>query len=274
MAPRRVRCSWGVAVNVFLLTIEPGWRVFYAEVRDAPAKARGAPPRRGLRGWLDRLFRRWHLAGRSIRRKGGDSRLRRAWHWLQRRLAPDEAILKHLGRASQVELYHPASMGSEEALGLWRDYLARRRRRHLLWLVVTLVLSLLSVLLMVLPGPNVLGYWFVYRAICHLRVEIGTRRVLGNRIPTRPHPTAVLEAEPAPADGAHVTRVARMYGLRKLDEFLLRAATEPDDTWLAPSSAPQAVSPRAPTLAASDGPSDRSASESRGTPEEGSPDGS
>ncbi|HEX8201963.1 MAG TPA: hypothetical protein VF590_15920 [Isosphaeraceae bacterium] len=216
-------------MKVYLLTMDSGRRLFYAEGVDAPeADGDATSPRTGLRGWLDRMSRRWHEAGQGPQ-EGVGRRLRLAWHWLHRRLAPDEALLKHLGRAPRIDLYHPGTLAEPEAARLWRQYLARRRLRHAIWLVVCLLLSLLSVLLMVIPGPNVLGYWFVYRAVCHLRVVIGVRRGLGNQVPTLLHPTTALDPAAELTEIQWLARVARHYRLRGLGEFLARAAPERTD---------------------------------------------
>lgn len=210
-------------MKVYLLTMDAGRRLFYAEGTDAPEADGAEPPRTGLRGWLGRVSRRWHEAGRDPR-AGLGRRLRRAWHWLHRRLAPDEALLKHLARAPRIDLYHPAALAESEALRLWRAYLARRRRRHGCWLVVTLLLSPLTVLLTPIPGPNLLGYWFVYRAVSHLRVLIGVRRALGDRVPTHLEPATALDPAPELTEVQWLARVARHYRLRGLGDFIDRSA--------------------------------------------------
>ena len=145
-------------MKVYLLTLDGGRRVFYSEGRVTPDEAgdtapRGAcaagssgcpavgvRPNRRREGGSDPDVDRaeaaaWNEAGPGAP-EGVAGRLRRAWDWLHRRLAPDEAMLKHLNRASTIKLYHPASMALPEVQRLWREYLARRRRRHWFWLVV------------------------------------------------------------------------------------------------------------------------------------------
>jgi hypothetical protein len=210
-------------VKIYLLTIDAGRPIFYAEGLDAP-DADGTPaPQKGLRGWLERTSRRWHEVGRGPQ-EGVRGRLRRAWNWLHRRLGPDEALLTHLGRAARIDLYYPAPMAPHEAVRLWREYLARRRLHHGSWLVVTLLLSPLTVLLTPIPGPNLIGYWFVYRAVCHLRVVIGVRRALGDQVPTHLRPTTALEPSSELTAVQWMARVARRYRLRGLGAFLKRSA--------------------------------------------------
>ena len=52
----------------------------------------------------------------------------------------------------------------------------------------------------ILPGPNLIGYWFAYRAIHHSLVVWGIRRVRRNQIPTELHPVAALDL-PIERDG-------------------------------------------------------------------------
>jgi Mitochondrial K+-H+ exchange-related len=262
-------------VKVFLLPLDGGRRVFYAEGRDAAPAQEAAAPKGGLRGWLERMSHRGGAAGPDAGKGNGDAavdealnaswneagpeaptggvvgRLRQAWDWLHRRLAPDEAMLKRLGRATRIKLYHPASMDSSEIQRTWREYLARRRRRHWFWLVVTLLVAPLTVVLTVVPGPNVIGYWFVYRAVCHLRVVLGTRRALGDRVATSVHPTPALEPAPGLAEGRWVARIARRFRLRGLGEFLDRVAAEPEAALPAAGTAVGAAAGGEPALPAS-----------------------
>ena len=246
-------------MKVFLLPLDGGRRVFYAEGRDSATAQGAVTSKGGLRGWLERMSRRWDAAGPNAREDEGGAevdealnaswnegpdaptggllrRLRQAWDWLHRRLAPDEAMLKRLGRATRIKLYHPASMESSEVQRTWREYLARRRRRHWFWLVVTLLVAPLTVVLTVVPGPNVIGYWFVYRAVCHLRVVLGTRRALGDRVPTSVHPTKALEPAAGLPEERWIARIARRFRLRGLGEFLDRVAEEPEAAIPAPST--------------------------------------
>jgi hypothetical protein len=249
-----VGCSRDGAVKVYLLRIDSGRPIFYAEGPDGPAEDGAGAPRRGLRGWLERTSRRWHEAGQDPQ-EGVGGRLRRAWDWLQRRLAPDEAMLKHLGRADRIELHHPASLAAPEALGLWREYLVRRRRRHGFWLAVTLLLSPLTVLLTPIPGPNLIGYWFVYRAVCHLSIVRGVGRALGEQVPTRLHPTTALELGPGIGPGEWIARVARHYRLPRLGEFLERStAARQDAVRAAHAEVPGPSAPREPAGSRPPGP--------------------
>ena len=102
--------------------------------------------------------------------------MRRSWDWLHSWAHPDEAMLARLWSARRIDLHHPRARGRRGPRHL-ADYLNRQWRRHLVWLIVNGVIAPFSVILAILPGPNLIGYWFAYRAIHHSLVVWGIRRV-------------------------------------------------------------------------------------------------
>lgn len=207
-------------MNVYLFYIVGKRRpVFHAEHPEdtTPRDARGRPVRSRLERWWRGLLA---TLKRTVRR--GGPRLQRLWGWLNRRPPPDEPLLKRLRDARQVTIYHPTTLEAHEARRLWRRYLARRWRSHLVTLAWDLALSPLIALLMVVPGPNVIGYWFVYRIATHL---LAMRGVLWARLGWTPfafHPEAALDRPLLLHDGRQVARVAAQLSLDDLDDFLRR----------------------------------------------------
>ena len=80
----------------------------------------------------------------------------------------------------------------------WNAFLAEGLRRHRPWFVVNLLISPLTVVLAPLPGPNIIGYWFVFRAWQDGMILLGIRRVIVGpvEITFRPNP----DLEPIRAD--------------------------------------------------------------------------
>jgi hypothetical protein len=169
-------------VKVYLLSIDRRRFFFYADESEAsdggpgdggPAGARVA----GWRAWsLDRWHRLqsvWeHSEARAVRWT------RRAWDWMHSWVHPDESMLSRLRSARRIELHHPASRGADEVRRMWLAYLDRRWWIHLLWMIANgLVAPPGLLILWMLPGPNVIGYWFAYRAIHHALILWGIRRV-------------------------------------------------------------------------------------------------
>ena len=94
-------------------------------------------------------------------------------------------MLARLRSARKIELYHPTSRAGDEIRAIWRGYLSQQWWRHLLWFSFNGVVSVPTiVILWILPGPNLIGYWFAYRAIHHVLVLWGIRRVWRDAIPT------------------------------------------------------------------------------------------
>src|SRR5262249_10309928 len=140
---------------------------------------------------------------------------------LSRRIPADEGLLRALRSAALVEVFHPSDMPPEAARAAWNEYLAGVKGRHVVGLAANAAVSPVSVVLAPLPGPNILGYWFVYRAACHALALLGLRRASGDRVPT------VFEAQPAldpPIGPADAVGLAGSLGLdaERLEDFIER----------------------------------------------------
>ena len=87
-----------------------------------------------------------------------------------------------------------------------------------------------TVLFAILPGPNVIGYWFAYRAIHHTLIVWGLRRVRTARIPIELHPVASLD-RPIEHDDAGKAKHAALDGeAALLDEHVTWTESESLDT--------------------------------------------
>jgi hypothetical protein len=190
------------------------------------------PPHRGLHGWAESRLRRirskWeHAEGRAVRL------IHHAWNWLQRHTHPDEVLLARLRKAHAIEVYHPASMSAEEAASEWSAFLAASRRRHWPWFIVNALIAPLTVALAPLPGPNLIGYWFAYRAVHHWLILIGLGKVRKGRVETNFLPTETLDLPVEPrepgSDLGHVTAPLDKLGCdsRSVEDFLDRHGLRP-----------------------------------------------
>ncbi len=217
-------------MKVFLLRIDDRRHAFFAPAPEVLATADEPPDDRS---WSGALARRARRAQASIERGPGWAARGTppVWDWLQRFVAPDEPLLRGLRHVDSVSLHHPATMDPQAAATAWRAYLAGRRRHHLFWASVDLLLGPLAVLVLTpLPGPNVIGYWFVYRAACHAAALIGVRRAGHRAVRTVLEPTEALDAPLAGADRGARDALSRGCGLDGLDVFLVRiGVTPPDD---------------------------------------------
>ena len=94
----------------------------------------------------------------------------------------------------RVDLAHPASRNGSDVARIWQNYLARRWRAHAVYLSYNALIAPAALaLLWPLPGPNLIGYWFAYRAVHHWLILRGIRSVRKGRIVTHYHADTALD---------------------------------------------------------------------------------
>jgi len=173
-------------VNVYYLSTKDGQRFFYYDSSESGSKGAGAGVSQstGLWGWAER---NWRTIQKSMDDPAGGvtGRIGRVWNWLHSFSHPDETMLAQFASADEVVLHYPASLPIERVQKAWKRYLKQRSRSHRLWAVVNAVVTPFGALLAVLPGPNVIGFWFLYRAIYHYLAVRGVGRVRRGAVPTR-----------------------------------------------------------------------------------------
>lgn len=211
-------------MKVYLLQLTDERKVFYAEpaveeIRETKEEASAG----GVRGWLSEKY--GDLQKALVESESGTGRrMRRVWEWLQRRMAVDEQMLRSLRVVHQIELHYPPSMTAVEARGAWDHYLANRRRHFLLWFILNLLVTPVTLLLAPIPGPNVIGWWFCYRAICHALSLLGIRRA--EEVPHIMHANDALDVRLAEADEEQISGLAQALNLHGLSFYVERAAGE------------------------------------------------
>jgi hypothetical protein len=216
-------------VKVYLLLADDRQSFFYSDESEIDESREEVVTRRsGLRGWLQS---RWHKFEQAFH--GADDgvalRARQTWDWLHSLAHPDETMLVRFRATRRIELHHPASRTEDAAKWIWQEYLARRWRRHLIFLSANAFIAPLALaLLWPLPGPNLIGYWFAYRAVHHWLILRGIRKVRKGRVPTHYHSEASLD-KPVQRDEEGKARHAAIEGEgHRLDEHL---------NWTSPSGA-------------------------------------
>ncbi len=182
-------------------------------------------PRQGIRGWAERRYKSLQ-AVLTESEKGVGLRVRRIWEWLQKRIPPDEPMLRALRGVRAVEIHHPLTFTEEETLALWNVYLKSRQGRHMFWFIVNALFSPLTLLLAPLPGPNVIGYWFVYRAVCHLFARTGARNARSEQVSTKFISTNALDGSFGATDNERIASLSSSFGLNGLGDFVKRMAAK------------------------------------------------
>jgi hypothetical protein len=227
-------------MEVYLVPLAPNRFECYFEAGDDEAPepegdGRGLVAR--LRARLSRQLREAEQARHedaAEKSAGVMARLqRRAMAWIAERVA-EQRLLWHLGRASRATLHAPDTLATEEADRVLRGILQRDADRHLRRLVVHAVGLMLSLPVMLVPGPNVLGYLFTFTVTGHFLSLRGARRGL-SRVAWSITPSAELTAlgRTWTLDRAtrhrEIRQVAGALGLRRLTRFVERmtAPTQP-----------------------------------------------
>jgi hypothetical protein len=172
-------------MNVYLVPIGRERYDLYCEVPDDPPDL-GSEPRRGL---IDRS-REWFstmLAQAERERQEGDrdrvaggwaTRLKaRAMRWVAESIA-EQRLLWHLRRQGGACLFYPDDLDEQQAVALLRRQLGRDFEKHRFWLIVDSVGLLASTPFVVIPGPNVFAYYFVFRIVGHYLSMRGARQGL------------------------------------------------------------------------------------------------
>lgn len=214
----------GSLVQIYLLLIEKR-SLFYAEGAERLDGQEQPAPREGWRGWAERKYQSLQTTLKES--EGGVGlRMRRAWEWLQRRTSPDETLLRSMRSATSLKIYYPSELTEALARKEWEEYLSSRRRQHLFWLIINAIVSPLSLLLAPVPGPNVIGYWFVYRAVCHWLALLGVRRAKSFEAQIEFAPTTALDGALNSVDANQLALIEASLNLKGLADFVKRVTTK------------------------------------------------
>jgi hypothetical protein len=133
-------------------------------------------------GWLKRLLHRTSVQWQRIvdaARRGSSGRIARWRDRLVCNLAEtiaEQRTLWNLRHYPAAVVRYPASLQAPRAPVILAANLAAAQRHHLIWFLVDLVLLIVSGAIAIIPGPNVLAYYLLFRVIGHILSWQGARR--------------------------------------------------------------------------------------------------
>lgn len=223
-------------MDVFVIPVGPDRYELYCEAAvEAPPQ-----PAEGSKGILGRIRYQFAvmLHQAEERRRSGPqpsretTRLGRLQEWIMAWVAEriaEQRLLWNLRRETTVVAFHPQDLTFEQAHTLIRRTLQRDWERHRLWLAVDTLLLLGSAALILLPGPNIIGYYFAFRVVGHwlsIRgASQGLRAVTWTGQPCEPL-TKLREAATLNGDARdrHVHAIAEQLRLQHLSTFFERVA--------------------------------------------------
>ena len=186
-----------------------------------------------IRARIERLREGWretvHAARRARAGRGWIARLR---DWTVCRIAEtvaEQRTLWPLRSVTAADFQYPSDLPESDAVTLRQSLLVGARRHHGIWLIVDGLLFVVAGLLVLVPGPNVLAYYFGLRLVGHWLSWRGARQGL-DRIAWRgcPEPAlaelGALANVPRESRGPRVAAIASRLTLPRLAAFFDRAA--------------------------------------------------
>lgn len=172
-------------MDVYLVPIGGDRYELYCEVPDEPNEDGQDPPR----GFFRRLSQRFHAMiaeAERERRQGHTDAVRGGWatrlkartmRWVAESIA-EQRLLWHLRRQTRACLFYPDDIDQGHAARVLRGQLGRDFDKHRFWLIVDSFGFVGSGLLMLVPGPNLLAYYFAFRLVGHFLSLRGARQGL------------------------------------------------------------------------------------------------
>ena len=236
-------------MDVYLVPLGAIRHELYCEVPDAPEEPEEEPPS-GFFRWM-RLrvgfFRRLRLrfremlaeAERNRRQSKGTSEAggwagrvkAQTMRWVAESIA-EQRLLWHLRGESDGCLYYPDDIPEATAMAELRGSLKRDFDKHRFWMIIDGIGFVASGALMLIPGPNLIAYYFAFRLVGHFFSLRGARQGL-HCIQWRYEATTLLtelrraiELEPE-VRVSRVRDVASRLRLEHLASFFERAAVTP-----------------------------------------------
>ena len=90
----------------------------------------------------------------------------------------EQRLLWHLRKAEEVCALIPADMPDADANGVIRAMLKKDADHHIRWMLIDLVLLIASAPLVLIPGPNIPGFYFTFQVVGHFLSWRGAKRGL------------------------------------------------------------------------------------------------
>jgi hypothetical protein len=226
-------------MDVFLVPVASDRYELYCEEPDEPeppAEEGAAAP-----GFFRRTalwFREQLAEAERARRHGpqpGDARRSligrakaRTMRWVAESIA-EQRLLWQLRGKDEVLLVYPEDVTEAQARQLLKRSLQRDWERHRFWLAIDGIGAVASGLLILVPGPNFIGYYFVFRIVGHYFSLRGARRAL-TVVTWTAQPSAplaqlrsLLQEEPA-TRAERLRQIAAALHLEHLASFFQRTA--------------------------------------------------
>ena len=224
-------------MDVYLVPIGAQRYELYCEIPDEPADEAADPPNGFFKRQIHN-FREMLAEAERERRAGTVREAPKGWlgrmkattmRWVSHAIA-EQRLLWHLRSQPAACLHFPDDRTEDDGIRELRQQLGRDFKKHQVWLAIHSVLLVVTTpVLFWLPGPNVIGYYFLFRAVGHYLSLRGAKQGL-DRTSWSYHPCApltelrrVLTLDPGVRE-PRVHAVAETLRLEHLVSFFERSA--------------------------------------------------
>jgi len=226
-------------MDVFLVPVGGREYQLYVEIahdEDVAGEASDQGPSASS-GWVRRQVDRFRqmLADaereRLLRERGEDSGKTGLWRAIMAKVAEavaEQRLLWHLRRQTAARLVQPDDLSPADALALARAQFAADFAKHRRWGVIDAgIAAITGPLFFFVPGPNLIAYYFVFRAVGHYFSLRGARQGLSvvtwESLPS-PHLSSIRSALGLPGDErrARLDQISRALSLDHLAPFVER----------------------------------------------------
>jgi hypothetical protein len=220
-------------MRVFLIPVGSDRYELYCEmpeedaVADQPDRQSGVLSRLAarVRRGIQSLERRQHEPGEPPR--GLWQRIVARFGRLIAEAIAEQRLLWHLRNLTAATVVHPDDLPAASVMPIVRRQIQKDYEKHRFWLVIDLLLLAASALLTLVPGPNLIAYYFAFRVVGHFLSIRGARQALA-RIDWSLEPSEALAelrrllAQDAASRESRVQAVASSLGLEHLPRFFDR----------------------------------------------------
>jgi hypothetical protein len=172
-------------MDVYLVPVGADRYELYCEVPDEPEQVEGEPAKGFIAGLKARFSSLLADAERE-RRHGPSDQQPAGWmgrakartmRWVAESIA-EQRLLWHLRRQESACLFYPDDIDEQPAVQCLRRQLRRDFEKHRFWLIIDSVGFVASGALFLVPGPNIVAYYFAFRMVGHYLSLRGARQGL------------------------------------------------------------------------------------------------
>jgi len=174
-------------MTVYLVPVGGPRYQLYVEVAPG-AESEGVPDAPAGGGFVARQIQKFRATlaeaeQERLRRESGEPETSSGlWKAIMRRVAEtvaEQRLLWHMRHQTDVEVAHPDDIDSAAALREVRAEFSRDEARHRKWMFIDgAIVAVTGPLFFFVPGPNVVSWYFTFRAVAHFLSWRGARKAL------------------------------------------------------------------------------------------------